>query len=182
MLGFLFGFNARLGRLHYFLATIGVAIVIASLCFAIAPIVYQNMPRGLPPSFERMPWPVIAVVAFSMLGTFSLQCMRIRDIGWDPVCVLPTWIAIIIIDRLVATKFPAWSLGPEHNGTIVGGLISLGMWLALTFWPSAEYIAKPPSLDAPPRQPEPPSRRGGETVAASRVARVASGEFGRRST
>ena len=27
MLGFLFGFNARLGRLHYFLATIALAVV-----------------------------------------------------------------------------------------------------------------------------------------------------------
>ena len=27
MLGFLFGFNARLGRLHFFLATIAVAVL-----------------------------------------------------------------------------------------------------------------------------------------------------------
>jgi hypothetical protein len=36
MLGFLFGFNARLGRLHYFLSTIGLAVVMTAVCFAIA--------------------------------------------------------------------------------------------------------------------------------------------------
>jgi len=29
MLGFLFGFNARLGRLHFFLATIATAILMS---------------------------------------------------------------------------------------------------------------------------------------------------------
>jgi uncharacterized membrane protein YhaH (DUF805 family) len=40
MLGFLFGFNARIGRMNYFLATIGLAIVMTGLCFAIAAAVY----------------------------------------------------------------------------------------------------------------------------------------------
>jgi uncharacterized membrane protein YhaH (DUF805 family) len=36
MLGFLFGFNARLGRLHFFLATIALAVAMAAICFLIA--------------------------------------------------------------------------------------------------------------------------------------------------
>ena len=35
MLGFLFGFNARLRRLQFFLATIAVAILMTAICFAI---------------------------------------------------------------------------------------------------------------------------------------------------
>jgi hypothetical protein len=107
--------------------------------------------------------------------------MRIRDIGWDPVCVMPTWLAIMAIDWLVASKHPAWSLGPEHFGTVVGGLVNFGMTLALLFWPSAGYVATPPSFDAPPRQPDSPSRRGGESLTASRISRVSNGGFGRRS-
>jgi hypothetical protein len=61
-------------------------------------------------------------------------------------------------------------------------VVNFGLLLALTFWPSAEYMATPPSFEAPSR-PETPSRRGGTgTVAAERVARAANGEFGRRST
>ena len=44
MLGFLFGFNARLGRLNYFLATIGLAIVMAAICFVIAGSYIQYTP------------------------------------------------------------------------------------------------------------------------------------------
>ena len=38
--------------------------------------------------------------------TFTLQSMRIRDIGWDPVCVIPAWIAIVIVDKVVAGRIP----------------------------------------------------------------------------
>ena len=44
MLGFLFGFNARLGRMHYFLATIALAIVMTAICFVIATSVIQFTP------------------------------------------------------------------------------------------------------------------------------------------
>ena len=37
--------------------------------------------------------------------TFTLQSMRIRDIGWDPVCVIPAWIAILIVERSSRAKF-----------------------------------------------------------------------------
>jgi len=181
MLGFLFGFNARLGRLHYFLSTIGLAVVMTILCFAIASSIYHSAPRGMPLSFDRLAWPVIAVAIIFMLGSFSLQCMRIRDIGWDPVCVVPAWFAIMIVDRVIATKFPAWSLGSEHPGTAVGAVINLGLLLALTFWPSADHIAAPPTFEAPTR-PDAPSRGGGGNLAAGRIARVTNGEFGRRPT
>ena len=45
MLGFLFGFNARLGRMHYFLATIALAIVMTAICFVIAGSIFHGTPR-----------------------------------------------------------------------------------------------------------------------------------------
>jgi uncharacterized membrane protein YhaH (DUF805 family) len=180
MLGFLFGFNARIGRMNYFLATIGLAIVMTGLFFAIAAAVYQDTPRDMSVSFDKVALPVLAVAAMFILASLSLQCMRIRDIGWDPVCVMPIWLAIMAIDWLVASRFPAWAVGQGHFSTPVSGLINMGMTLALLFWPSAEYVVTPTSFDAPPRQPEQPPRRGGETPVASRIASVSSGEFGRR--
>jgi uncharacterized membrane protein YhaH (DUF805 family) len=179
MLGFLFGFNARLGRLHYFLATIVLAVVMVILCFALARSIIHSTSRGSL-SFAQMTWPMIALIALFVLASCSLQCMRIRDIGWDPVCVMPVWFTIMIIDWLVATKIPAWSLDAGHNGTVVGGLVNLGMTLVLLFWPGGGNVYTPPSFDAP-RQPDPPPSRGGESVATSRIARVANGGFGRRS-
>ena len=179
MLGFLFGFNTRLGRLHYFLATIALAIGMTAICFAIASYVFQNS-RGamLSPAALMAAWPTIAAMVFFGWMTFTLQCMRIRDIGWDPVCVIPAWVAILIVDKFVAGKIPAWSLGQEHNGTVVGGLVNLALVLALTFWPSGDY--ERPFNDAY-RTPDKPAPKPGPTsVAAERIARATGAEFGRR--
>jgi len=179
MLGYLFGFNARIGRLHYFLASIGLAIVITGIIFAIASAAYHGNARAIPLTPKHMQWPLIAVAGLFCLASLSLQSMRFRDIGWDPVCVIPGWIALMVVDYLIATKIPALSLGPEHSGTIVGALTNLGLFLALLFWPGSNHEpATPtysgPSSDAPPRRQETTS------LAASRVARVAGGEFGRK--
>jgi len=180
MLGFLFGFNARLGRLHYFLATIGLAVVMTAICFSIASYFIQSTPRGmLSPEILLKSWPTIAAIVFFGWMTFTLQSMRIRDIGWDPVCVIPAWIAIVIVDKLIAGKIPAWSLGQDHNGTAVGALVNLALVLALTFWPSGEN--ENPTYGQTPQMPDRPSSRSpAGSVAADRIARATGANFGRR--
>ena len=148
------------------------------ICFVIARESLQAAANGIPPSIESIKGPVIIIGLLFMLITFTLQSMRFRDIGWDPVCVIPGWIAILIIDIAVAKKFPGLSLGPEHHGTAVGGLLNLGLFLALLFWPSADDGGSMPTFDEP-RRPDPSPRGGTASVAADRIAR-ASGEFGRR--
>jgi uncharacterized membrane protein YhaH (DUF805 family) len=138
MLGFVFGLNARLGRLHFFLASIALAIVMTAICFAIA----MAALRTTSPSMVRAEdltrnWAIIAAMVFFGVATFTLQSMRIRDIGWDPVCVIPAWIALMIVDHVAAGRVPAWAIGGEYQGTMVGGLVNLALMLALTFWPSA---------------------------------------------
>lgn len=138
MLGFLFGFNARLGRLHFFLATLALAVLMTAICFAIAMAVFRDTAPGMIRPDELMKnRAIIAAMVLFGLATFMLQSMRIRDIGWDPVCVVPAWIALMIVDHVVAGRFPAWAIGQEHQGTVVGALVNLGLMLALTFWPSA---------------------------------------------
>jgi uncharacterized membrane protein YhaH (DUF805 family) len=179
MLGFLFGFNARLGRLHYFFATIGLAVVMTAICFAIVQHLVHSVPRAALSPAALMTWPTLAAIGFFMWMTFTLQSMRIRDIGWDPVCVIPAWIAILIVDKLIAGKIPAWSLGPDHHGTIVGALTNFVLILALMFWPSGDYQG--PTYGDTPARPDRPSRGVDATpVAAARVTRVAGAGFGRR--
>ena len=178
MLGFIFGLNARLGRLHYFLITIGVAVLMTGICFVIAQQAWQSAANGVPPSIDSIKGPAIVVGIMFVVITLTLQSMRIRDIGWDPVCVIPGWIAILIIDMMVAKKFPGVSLGSEHHGTAVSAIVNLALLLALLFWPSATYESSPPALREP-RRPDPAPRGGTNSVAAERLARV-SGGFGRR--
>ena len=176
MLGFLFGFNARLGRLHFFLATIATAVLMTAISFAIARQALQSAPAGTIPSLTS--WQVITAAILFIWLSFTLHSMRIRDIGWDPVCVIPGWIAVAIIDGLVASKMPAVALGHQQTGTIVGALVNLALFLALLFWPSSEQDHSATPSGGSFRMPDLPSRS--PAAAASRVARVANGEFGRR--
>ncbi len=103
MLGFLFGFNARIGRLQYFLGSVALAIFMTMVIFAIAFSAVHGSP-GLHGSaraivLSQLKWPLIAVGAIFLLMSFMLQSMRFRDIGWDPVCVIPGWIALEQADR-----------------------------------------------------------------------------------
>ena len=178
MLGFIFGLNARLGRLRYFLVTIGVAVLMTGICFVVAQQTFQSAARGVPPSIDSFEGPAIVIGIMFMAITLTLQSMRIRDIGWDPVCVIPGWLAILIIDMMVARKFPGLSLGSEHHNTAVSAIVNLGLMLALLFWPSADNESSPPTLGEP-RQRDPAPRRGTSSIVAERIARV-SGESGRR--
>ena len=179
MLGFLFGFNARLGRVHYFLATIALAIVMTGICFAIATYVMQFTPRDLLSPASLMTWPTIAAIVFFVWTTFTLQSMRIRDIGWDPVCVVPAWIAIAMVDKVVAGKIPAWSIGQDHNGTVVGALVNLGLFLALLFWPGGDH--ETPTYGGTPSWPDRSSPKPDTgTIGAARLARASGAQVGHR--
>jgi uncharacterized membrane protein YhaH (DUF805 family) len=178
MLGFMFGLNARLGRLQYFLSTIGLAVVMTGICFVMARESFDATANGIPPSIEMIKGPAIVLGIIFLLITLTLQAMRFRDIGWDPVCVIPGWFAVLIVDMLVAKKFPGLSLGPEHHGTAVGALVNVVLFLALYFWPSAHDEDVMPTLSEP-RRFDPARGSGTASVTAERIAR-ASGEFGRR--
>jgi hypothetical protein len=126
-----------------------------------------------------MTWPTIAAIVFFGWMTFTLQSMRIRDIGWDPVCVIPAWIAILIIDKVVAGRIPAWSVGQDHNGTAVGALVNLGLFLALLFWPGGDYAT--PTYGDTPNTPDRSSPRADfGAVAAAHLARVSGAQAGHR--
>lgn len=178
MLGFVFGFNGRIGRLNFFLATIALAVVMTFICFQIAGYAYRLSPTKSF-SLATIAWPLLGAGAFFAFVTFTLQSMRVRDIGWDPVCVIPAWFALVIVDGIVATKMPALSLGQEHYSTALGAVANLAMIAVLTFWPSGpDTIDLTPTADLRSAMKE---RHRPPSLASDRLARVQSGEFGRRS-
>jgi uncharacterized membrane protein YhaH (DUF805 family) len=131
MLDHLFGLNARLGRLQYLLALIGlgVAMVVVSIAFTASGGLY--IPKGQHLTWQMLSWPLASVVVLFMVATAMLQAMRVRDIGWDPVVVIAGWFAIVFIDAVIGVKL----LGPGHYGTILGALVNLVMTCILLFWP-----------------------------------------------
>jgi hypothetical protein len=153
-----------------------------AICFAIAATIFQQMPRGFNPTeADFTTWPVMVAIVFFGFVSFTLQAMRIRDIGWDPVCVIPGWIAAAIVDGMVAGRFPSWAIEQGRHGTIVGALINLVLLGALLFWPSGDYHESGPSFDATPPKPEGSMfRPTAASAPAARIAQATRAEFGRR--
>ncbi|MGJ4927330.1 DUF805 domain-containing protein [Bradyrhizobium sp. HKCCYLS2038] len=178
MLGFIFGFNLRLGRLHYFLASIGLVVVTLALTFVVA--------FGLAAAFQHtsalaITGPVLVMIGLFLIANLMLQAMRFRDIGWDPVCVIPAWIAVMALDYVIATRFPDYAATSSHAGTWPGALINLGLTVALLFFPSSAGDTSSSGGTLISRTPAPArGSRSPASASEARLARITGGDAGRR--
>jgi uncharacterized membrane protein YhaH (DUF805 family) len=134
MLDLLFGLNARLGRLHYFLACIALGVAMTGVCFALVVSGGIHIPRGSHLTWQMLNWPAMAAVALFVLATVMLQAMRVRDIGWDPVVVMAGWLAITFVDVIIGAKLPDLA----NYATMVASIVNLVMTGILLFWPSGD--------------------------------------------
>ena len=179
MLDMVFGLSIRLGRLRFFLISMAAGVLYGLIALPVAWYAYKHGMINTPPrSVWSMGWPMVAFVGFCMAGNLFLASMRFRDIGWDPVIMIPCWIVVMVGDPMIASHVPAMAL-PNHNGTVVGGLINLGLYIILLFWPGGDHNDSPVVFDRPvsaaPRTPTP----GPSSVSSERMTRT-TGQFGRR--
>jgi len=160
MLGFIFGFNARLGRLAYFLYSLVFGIVVGVILVAGAVIAYQNgllTPHGFSPR-AISPIGLIPILLIGLLvlwGAVCLGSMRIRDIGWNPAYVVPIYLLAVGLDIYVSLKMPALAFHQGRSGTVFGAALQFLFGLTLLFWPSGAYETAPPDIRAPPPAPRP---------------------------
>ena len=178
MLGFLFGFNARIGRLHFFFSTIVVTIMMVAIYIARHHLRVSDHPKGTDSQPDlgadlRRRDPVH--VAHRHAAVDAVQGYRmgsgVRASGVDRGrnCRRPR-----------RHQIPAMSLGHER-GTIFGALVNLSLILALLFCPSGAQDSPAPTSDEPVRTPDPPPHRPvADPPAAPRISRPATGGFGRR--
>jgi hypothetical protein len=187
MLGFIFGFNARMGRLRFFLSTLALSVMMGVATVALVIFMFGYAPRVavavLRPEDILRSWPCLILIGVFMVLTFLLQSMRLRDIGWDPVIVVPAYIAMMLVDRSVAVRIPDLAAGPDHYGTAVGALINLALFALLVFMPSgdaADPEPPPPAFgDYQAQSPQPP-RSTSPIPSAARIAQATRVDFGRR--
>jgi len=78
----------------------------------------------------------IAPLLLLFICAVSLQARRFRDMGWDPLYVIPGWIAINALDRLVALQHPNLAMSGAFHQTLLGLIANGLMWGALLLWPS----------------------------------------------
>jgi len=183
MLGAIFSFRGRLNRIQYFLGCCGAGVGLVVLLMIVGGLAFAATGgRSGPPSMITL-----AVVGLAMLVvvgplyfwiSFSLQARRFRDIGWEPVFVIPGWIGANVIDRLAVMGAPQIAIIPGAGIswlTVVVGLFFAG---SLLFWPGRGSSADVAAVfdDVPP-----PERSVAPAPAAPRwsPAPAATG-FGRR--
>ncbi|MGJ4993341.1 DUF805 domain-containing protein [Bradyrhizobium sp. HKCCYLS3077] len=180
MLGFIFGFNMRLGRLQYFLASLAlvVAFIVLGIVLAMGLAAVTSQKAGL-----ALTGPLIVWIGLFLIANAMLQSMRFRDIGWDPVCVIPAWIAVMALDYVIAGRFPEYAATSAQHGTWVGSLVNLGLSAALLFFPSGADDASSSGgrsvSTAPPATFR--SARSSGSATDARLARITGGDTGRRS-
>ncbi|HEX4197762.1 MAG TPA: DUF805 domain-containing protein [Caulobacteraceae bacterium] len=188
MLEAVFSFRGRLNRLQYFLGNVGLFVgVIVLVIVGAVTVGAQLRASGGAPSLATLgPIALLALILVPPLFwiSFSLQARRFRDIGWDPVLMVPGWIGVLVIDELVAKGVPALSLSHGQH-TLFGVLFNLAMAGCLLFWPGKGEDPAPPLLQRPPSTwtpppPEPAPAPRPVMPAPSYGAAPAAPRFGRR--
>lgn len=187
MLHNILGFGGRIGRLEYFLISIVfglfVTLLVLALKLGLAP---HGMTPGSPGSTAFLLVLLLIVLPIYLWFSLALQAKRFRDIGWDPLYVIPGWIFANMVNGVLTVAFLT-----VHWIPWIGLLFNLFMSLALLFWPSgptgtgdwgggSPYFGSPdsePELDRR-REPNPAPRPAAATWSPA-PAPVPSG-FGRR--
>lgn len=140
MVAIVLGFGGRMGRLRYFLWSLGLAAVLTAVTMAL---VMGAMGGGE----DALMGVVLVVAPLAIWGNAALMAKRFRDIGWPPLWMLPGWVCFGIIDARVAQEMPALAAG-DNGQTVVGMLVELGLILALLFWPGRPEEDDREPLDA----------------------------------
>lgn len=124
------GFGGRMGRLEYFLACMGLGLLVCLLTLALIFGFMPHLGHG-----ERGPVPIglpvmLVGVILPIYLWFSLafQAKRLRDMGWNPLYVMPACFGVNMISGLLFPFLPPL--------LVVSGLLNLFMGICMLFWPS----------------------------------------------
>ncbi|MEP7008566.1 MAG: DUF805 domain-containing protein [Sphingomonas bacterium] len=125
------GFGGRMGRLEYFLAIVGLGFLMIMLVVAlIAGFRPPHLSYG-----EKGPVPGGFMIIFMGLVlpiylwfALAFQAKRYRDMGWNPLYVIPGSIGTLSIIMLLSPFVPGLAL--------IGVLLNILLSLCRLFWPS----------------------------------------------
>jgi uncharacterized membrane protein YhaH (DUF805 family) len=184
MIGNLFLFSGRIDRLKFFLASFIFLPVVMVGMVLIMPLIAIFVFHADETKKIGFIMAIAVVVAF-MWVFFSLQAARFRDIGWNPVMVIPAIIIFDISDLGVAYIFPDLAAPGQHY-TYASAVLNFGVTVISLFTPSSDDDSIPsillPDIRLPRlfsqkwrpaksnRQPQESMNPGRETVAGARTS------------
>jgi uncharacterized membrane protein YhaH (DUF805 family) len=129
MLTAVFSFRGRINRLQYFLGNLAVGGALALLGAML--ISFTELAPTSRPSLA-MALDAVFLVFAAPLATWiavSLQARRLRDIGWEPLIVMPMGVALLALGGFAAQT--AFAL----SQAAVASIISLAVLACLYGWP-----------------------------------------------
>jgi len=129
MLHNILGFGGRLGRLEFFLSCLALGFLVMLLVLALIAGFAPHFERGaksLPPGL-MVAFYVIVMPIYLWFG-LALQAKRLRDMGWNPLYVIPGSIAAFTIMALLSPFVPGLAA--------LSMVLNLLLGLCLLFWPS----------------------------------------------
>jgi len=180
MLEALFSFHGRINRLRYFLSCLGLGVAIAAPFV----LIFGLMGHGGGGALIVMGLLALPALVAFLWSSLSLQARRIRDIGWEPLYVIPGLFSVGIFDFLLAHVVPALSIGPAHHQTFIGLFVNICMGGVLLFWPGKSDDGPAAVSRASRQAPRPPSPSmppiSARTVASVASPAPAGAGFGRR--
>jgi len=129
MLIAVFSFRGRINRLQYLLGNLAVGAALALLAAML--IGFTELAPTARPSPTMALNAVFLVLAapLAIWSAASLQARRLRDIGWEPLVVIPIWIGVLLL-----TAFAAQA-GVTMSQTVLATLISFALLACLYGWP-----------------------------------------------
>jgi uncharacterized membrane protein YhaH (DUF805 family) len=174
MLAAVFSFRGRINRLQYFGGLVGlfVSVLVAALV-AVLSVGDLSALRDQPS--RLVPVLLIAVLAVPVWVwiSLSIQARRIRDIGLNPLLVIPACLVVETIVHAFGASVPAGA--PTASlGAVLSMLVDFAYSLGLLFWPGrphddgqpraswADKVVLPSAPSAPaPSMPMTPSLADG---------------------
>jgi uncharacterized membrane protein YhaH (DUF805 family) len=129
MLASVFSFRGRINRLQYFLGNFAVGGALALLAAML--ISFTELAPTARPSLTMALDAVFLVVAapLAIWSAASLQARRLRDIGWEPLIVIPMWVGLLVLAGFAAQA------GFALSQAALASMISLAMLACLYGWP-----------------------------------------------
>ena len=186
-----FTFRGEIGRLRFLLSclTLGGGLV---LTFVLLLVLSAGSTGGRSGGMAALVMPLLIVLPLGLWASFSLQTCRIRDIGWNPVFIVPTVFLLNLADIMLVKSHPTLAAGYAnnhgllhafHQNTVIGALMNLVFDGVMLFWPGGSFA--PPEIDSFGLDQPPAPAPSAATVTAPlrpRLAANASGTsgFGRR--
>jgi uncharacterized membrane protein YhaH (DUF805 family) len=164
MLTGIFSFRGRINRLQYWLGSMGMGFFVAlvlltPLVMAGASASHGGGAAGALAGLGLMALLAVPTLVIACWVGLSLQARRIRDIGLDPVIVMPLWILIGVADKLLTPGFPHLTAVQLATPSVAAIVINLIGGAALCFWPGRGD--GPRDLGGGFDLPDPDAPRGG---------------------